>query len=71
MNSIMPNFFTKLCHMTNFFIFNDSMWKIRNIFDTLNNFGELHYSTEHITIDEVIVLFKGRVVYPKNIRDLG
>jgi len=41
----------------------DRLWKIRNIFDTLNNkFYELYNPTEHLTV-EVIVLFKGRVIF--------
>ena len=40
------------------------LWKIRKIFDTLNNeFCELHNWTEHLAVDEVIVLYKGRVVF--------
>jgi len=40
----------------------DELWKI-NIFDTLNNkFYELYNPTEHLAADEVIVLFKGRVI---------
>ena len=42
----------------------DRLWKIRNIFDTLNNkFYELYNPTEHLAADEVIVLFKGRVIF--------
>ena len=42
----------------------DRLWKIRNIFDTLNNkFYELYNPTEHLAVDEVIVLFKGRVIF--------
>jgi hypothetical protein len=42
----------------------DRLRKIRNIFDTLNNtFHKLYNSTEHLAIDEVIVLFKGRVIF--------
>lgn len=42
----------------------DRLWKIRKVFDTLNNkFSELYYPTEHIAVDEVIVLFKGRVIF--------
>lgn len=42
----------------------DRLWKIRKIFDILNNkFGELYYPTEYIAVDEVIVLFKGRVIF--------
>ena len=42
----------------------DRLWKIRKIFDTLNNkFCELYNPTEQLAVDEVIVLFKGRVVF--------
>jgi len=42
----------------------DRLWKIRNIFDTLNNkFYELYNPTEHLAVDEVIVLFKERVIF--------
>ena len=53
----------------------DRLWKIRNIFDILNNkFYELYNPTEHLAIDEVIVLFKGRVIfwqYLRNTSDLA
>ena len=42
----------------------DGLWKIRKIFDALNNkFCELYNPTEHFAVDEVIVLYKGRVVF--------
>lgn len=42
----------------------DRLWKIRKIFDILNEkYSELYYPEEHIAVDEVIVLFKGRVVF--------
>jgi hypothetical protein len=42
----------------------DRLWKIRKIFDNLNNkFCELYNPTEHLAVDEVIVLFKGRVIF--------
>jgi hypothetical protein len=47
----------------------DRLWKIRKVFDTLNNkFCEMYNPTEHLAVDEVIVLYKGRVfsaVYSK------
>jgi len=54
----------------------DRLWKIRNIFDTLNNkFYELYNLTEHLAVDEVIVLFKGRVIFrqyiPKKHKQFG
>jgi len=37
----------------------DRLWKIRKIFDTLNNkFFELVNLTEHLAVDEVFVLYK-------------
>ena len=42
----------------------DRLWKIRKIFDILNNkFCELYNPTEQLAVDEVIVLYKGRVVF--------
>ena len=42
----------------------DRLWKIRKIFNTLNNkFCKLYNPTEHLAVDEVIVLYKGRVVF--------
>jgi hypothetical protein len=42
----------------------DRLWKIRSIFDTLNNkFYKLCNPTEHLAVDEVTVLFKGRVIF--------
>ena len=42
----------------------DRLWKIRKIFDILNNkFCELYNPSEHLAVDEVIVLFKGRVIF--------
>jgi len=36
----------------------DRLWKVRNSFDTLNNkFYDLYNPTEHLAVDEVIVLF--------------
>ena len=54
----------------------DRLWKIKNIFDTLNNkFYDLYNPTEHLAVDEVIVFFKGRVIFwqyiPKNTSDLA
>jgi len=42
----------------------NGLWKIRKIFDTLNNkFCQLYSPTKHLAVDEVIVLCKGRVVF--------
>jgi hypothetical protein len=41
-----------------------SFLKIRKIFDNLkNNFCELYNPSEHLAVDEVTVLFKGRVAF--------
>ncbi|XP_023708476.1 piggyBac transposable element-derived protein 4-like [Cryptotermes secundus] len=43
---------------------NDRLWKIRKIFNNLSSkFYELYHPSEHLAVDEVIVLFKGRVVF--------
>ena len=54
----------------------DRLWKKRKIFDTLSNkFCELYNPTEHLAMDEVIVLYKGRVIFrqyiPKKRKRLG
>jgi len=42
----------------------DRLWKIWKIFDTLKiKFCELYNLTERLDVDEVIVLYKGRVVF--------
>jgi hypothetical protein len=42
----------------------DRLWKMRTIFDKLNDAYAKYYSpTEHLAIDEIIVLFKGRIVF--------
>jgi hypothetical protein len=42
----------------------DRLWKIRTIFDTLNDAYQKYYNpSEDLAIDEVIVKFKGRVVF--------
>ena len=46
----------------------DRLWKIWKIFDILNNkFCELYNPTEQLAVDEVIVLYKGRVVFQQYI----
>ena len=49
----------------------DLLWKIRNLFDILNDkFSKIYNPSEHLAVDEVIVKFKGRVIfrptYPRN-----
>ena len=42
----------------------DLLWKIRNLFDILNDKISKFYSpSEHLAVDEVIVNFKGRVIF--------
>jgi hypothetical protein len=46
----------------------DRLWKMRTIFDMLNDVYAKYYSpTEHLAVDEIIVLFKGRVVFKQYI----
>jgi hypothetical protein len=41
----------------------DHLWKIRAIVDKLNDAYTKYYSqTKHLAVDEIIVLFKGRVI---------
>jgi len=54
----------------------DRLWKIQKIFDILNNkCCELYNLTEQLAVDEVIVLYKGRVVFqqyiPKHYKRFG
>jgi hypothetical protein len=47
----------------------DRLWKIRRIFDILNDaFSKYYASTEHLAADEVIMLFKGRVNFKQYLR---
>jgi hypothetical protein len=42
----------------------DRLWKMRNLFEILNKKISKYYSpSEHLTVDEVIVLYKGRVIF--------
>ncbi|PSN35194.1 PiggyBac transposable element-derived protein 4, partial [Blattella germanica] len=42
----------------------DRFWKMRNVFSYLNNqYFSVYNPTEHLAVDEVIVLFKGRVIF--------
>jgi hypothetical protein len=42
----------------------DRLWKIRTIFDTLNQaYAKFYNPSEHLAVDEVIVKFKGRVLF--------
>ncbi|GFY31611.1 piggyBac transposable element-derived protein 4 [Trichonephila clavipes] len=43
-------------------------WKLRNVFNSLNNsFQEICDPTEELAIDEVIVAFKGRIIFKQYI----
>jgi len=42
----------------------DRLWKIRTVFDTLNQaYPKFYNPLEHLTVDEVIVKFQGRVIF--------
>ena len=42
----------------------DRLWKVRNLFDILNQkFSKFYSPSEHLAIDEVIVKYKGRVIF--------
>ena len=48
---------------------NDRLWKIKRIFDTLNNnFCEMYNPTELLVVEEVIVLYKLRTGFRRYIR---
>jgi len=54
----------------------DRLWKIRTIFDTLNQvYPKFYNPLEHLAVDEVIVKFQGRVIFrqylPKERKDFG
>ena len=42
----------------------DRLWKMRHLFDILNEkFSKLYSPSEHLAVDEVIVKYKGRVIF--------
>ena len=46
----------------------DKLWKLRNVFEILNTtFSKFYNPSENLAIDEVIVLFKGRVAFKQYI----
>jgi len=46
----------------------DQLWKLRIIFDKLNNSYAKYYSpTKHLAVDDIIVLFKGIVIFKEYI----
>jgi hypothetical protein len=54
----------------------DRLWKMRTIYDKLDDSYAKYYSpTEHLAVDEINVLFKGRAVFkqyiPKKHNSLG
>jgi hypothetical protein len=55
---------------------NERLWKIRTIFDNLSDSYSKYYSlTEQLALDEIIVLYKGWVIFKQYItnkqRELG
>jgi hypothetical protein len=54
----------------------DRLWKFRTVFDVLNDsFGKYYNPSEHLAVDEVIVRFKGSVIFiqyiPKKYKRFG
>jgi len=54
----------------------DRLWNMRNLFEILNKtFSKCYSPSEHLAIDECIVLFKGRVIFqqylPKKYKRFG
>ena len=42
----------------------DRLWKLLNLFEILNEtFSKFCSTSEHLTVDEVIILFKGKVIF--------
>jgi len=42
----------------------DRLWKLRTVFDKLNEaYAKFYNPSEHLAVDEVIVKFKGRVIF--------
>jgi len=42
----------------------DRPWKLRTVFDKLNiAYAKFYDPSEHVTVDEVILIFKGRVIF--------
>ena len=42
----------------------DRLWKMQNLFEILKeNFSKFYSPSEHLAVDEVIVLYKGRVIF--------
>ena len=46
----------------------DRLWKMRNLFEILNEkFSKFYNPSEHLAVDEVIVKYEGRVIFPQYI----
>jgi hypothetical protein len=42
----------------------DRLWKVRTIFDILSDsYTKCYIPTEHLSVDEISVIFKGRVIF--------
>jgi hypothetical protein len=42
----------------------DRLWKLRDLFESIKtNFSKFYNPSEHLAVDEVIVKFKGRIVF--------
>jgi len=57
-------------------ITDDRLWKIRDLFEIIRtNFTKFYNPSEYLAVDEVIVKFKGRIVFkqyiPKNRKRFG
>jgi hypothetical protein len=54
----------------------DQLWKLRTVFDKLNEaYAKFYNASEHLAVGEVIVKFKGRVIFrqyiPKERKHFG
>ena len=50
----------------------DRLWKIRTVFDTLNQaYPKFYDPLDHLAVDEVIVKFQGRVIFRQYIPRKG
>ena len=46
----------------------DRLWKLRTVFNKMNKtYAKFYNPFEHLAVDEVIVKFKGRVIFRQNI----
>ena len=70
---------SRYCYILRFLHFTDSnrngvdrtddrLWKIRDLFEIIRtNFSKFYNPSEHLAVDEVIVKFKGRVLFKQYI----